>query len=51
MEKEIEEATMVIPKMEVEIVKFAQTLGEDEKVFEKIQENYKGVDLLLTSLP
>jgi hypothetical protein len=46
VEKETEEATVVIPKMEAEIVKLTQTLGEEEKVLEEIQENCKGADQL-----
>ncbi|CAK9223237.1 unnamed protein product [Sphagnum troendelagicum] len=42
VEKETEEATVVIPKMEAEIVKLTQKLGEEEKVLEEIQENCKG---------
>jgi hypothetical protein len=45
VEKETEEATTLIPKMGIEIVKPAKKLGEEEKVLEAIQENYKGVDL------
>ncbi len=44
VEKETEEATVVIPKMEAEIVKLTQKLGEEEKVLEEIQENCKGAD-------
>ncbi len=43
MEKETEEATIVIPKMGTEIIKPTKKLGEEEKMLEVIQENYKGV--------
>ncbi len=46
MEKKTEEATTVIPKMGIEIVKPTKKLGEEGKMFEAMQENYKGVDLL-----
>jgi hypothetical protein len=46
VEKETEEATVVIPKMEAEIVKLTQKLGEEEKVLEEIQENCKGANQL-----
>jgi hypothetical protein len=46
VEKEIEEATTMIPKMGIEIVKPIKKLREEEKVLEAIQENCKGVDLL-----
>ncbi len=46
MEKETEEATIVIPKMATEIVKPTKKHGEEEKVLEAIQENCKGVDPL-----
>ncbi len=46
MEKEIEEATIVIPKMGTEIIKPTKKLGEEERVLEVIQENYKGADSL-----
>ncbi len=42
---------MVIPKMEVETIKFTQTFGEDEKMLEEIKKNYKGANLLFTSFP
>ncbi len=51
MEKETKEVTMVIPKMEVETIKFTQTFGEDEKVLEEIKKNYKGANLLFTYFP
>ncbi len=41
---------MVIPKMEAEIVKLAQKLGEEEKVLEEIQENCKGTDQQLAAV-
>jgi hypothetical protein len=46
VEREIEKATMVIPKTEIEIVKPTQKHREEEKVLEEIQENYKGANLL-----
>ncbi len=36
----------MIPKMGTEIIKPAKKLGEEEKVLEAMQENYKGADLL-----
>ncbi len=46
MEKETKEATIVIPNMGTKIVKPIEKLGEEEKVLEAIQENYKGADPL-----
>ncbi len=46
MEKEIEEATIVIPKMGTEIVKPTKKLREEKKMLEVIQENCKGANLL-----
>jgi hypothetical protein len=46
VEKETKEATIVIPKMGTEIIKPTKKLGEEEKVLEVIQENYKGADPL-----
>jgi len=46
VEKEIEEATIMIPKMGTKIIKPTKKLGEEEKMFEAIQENYKGADPL-----
>jgi len=46
VEKETKEVTTVIPKMGTEIIKPTKKFGEEEKVFEKIQENSKGANLL-----
>jgi hypothetical protein len=46
LEKEIEEATTMIPKMGIGVVKPTEKLGEEEKVLEEIQENCKGTDPL-----
>jgi hypothetical protein len=46
VEKETEEATIVITKMGTKIVKPTKKLGVEEKVLEAIQENCKAVNLL-----
>jgi hypothetical protein len=45
VEKETKEVTIVIPKMGTKIIKPTKKLGEEEKVFKEIQENFKGADL------
>jgi hypothetical protein len=46
VEKETKEVTIMIPKMGTKIIKPTKKLGEEEKVFKEIQENYKGANLL-----
>ncbi len=46
MEKETKEATTVIPKMGIKIVKPTKKLGEEEKVLKAIEENCKGAKSL-----
>lgn len=46
VEKETEESTVLIPKMEADIIRFTQQLGEEEKLLEEMQEGCKGVILL-----
>lgn len=42
VERETAESTLVIPKMEKEIVRLTQQLGEEEKALEILQEGCKG---------
>ena len=44
VEKETVESTVVIPKMEAEVVRLTEQLGEEEKALESLQEGCKGTN-------
>lgn len=45
VEKETVESTEMIPKMEAEVVRLTEQLGEEEKALEAMQEGCKGANL------
>ena len=45
VEKETAESTVLIPKMEAEVVQLTEQLGEEEKALEALQEGCKGKSL------
>lgn len=47
VEKETAESTILIPKMETEVVQFTEQLEEEEKALEALLEGCKGMNLYL----
>lgn len=43
VEKETAESTVLIPKMEAEVARLTEQLGEEEKTLEALQEGCKGM--------